>query len=33
VKIAQEHMIPKMRRGFRHEHIKINEPVVIEPPK
>jgi len=33
VKIAQEHIIPQMRRVFRHEHIKINEPVVIEPPR
>ncbi len=33
VRIAQEHVIPKMNRSFRHERIEINKPVRIEPPK
>ncbi len=32
VKVAQEHVIPKLDRAFRHENIRINEPVKIEPP-
>jgi hypothetical protein len=32
VKLPQEHVIPKMDRSFRHENIRINEPVKIEPP-
>jgi len=33
VRIAQEHVIPKMNRAFHFERIEINKPVRIEPPR
>jgi hypothetical protein len=33
VRIPQEHYLPKLKRSFRHEHIQVNKPVKIEPPR
>ncbi|MFB3882256.1 MAG: hypothetical protein ACE149_13395 [Armatimonadota bacterium] len=33
VKLPQKHVIPAMKREFRHENIRINQPLRIQPPK